>query len=62
MSEYLLDNLKPNMQQEEFTRALGKIKKFIASGGIYQVNYAMKLLFDFHGSVEGGLRACTSSA
>lgn len=53
ISDYSIDNLKSNMDQEEFTQALGKIKEFIAAGDTYQVNYTMKLLFDFHGSLEG---------
>lgn len=57
VSTYFLGKPKANMKQEEFTRALGKIKEFIAAGDTYQVNYTMKLFFDFHGSVEGMYQA-----
>ena len=51
-STYSVVNLKPNMAEEEFVENLHKIKEFIAAGDTYQVNYTMKLLFDFEGSVE----------
>ena len=54
---YSVDNLKPNMQQDEFVEALHKIKDFIAAGDTYQVNYTMKLLFDFEGSAESLYRS-----
>lgn len=56
-STYSVDNLKPNMEQDEFVEALHKIKEFIAAGDTYQVNYTMKLLFDFKGSVESLYRS-----
>lgn len=52
-------NLQPNMSQDEFVEALLRVKEFIAAGDTYQVNYTMKLFFDFQGSVEalyGALR------
>ncbi|MFT5730474.1 MAG: para-aminobenzoate synthetase/4-amino-4-deoxychorismate lyase [Desulforhopalus sp.] len=51
-SAYSVVNLKPNMEEEEFVEDLHKVKDFIAAGDTYQVNYTMKLLFDFEGSVE----------
>ncbi|MFT5699673.1 MAG: para-aminobenzoate synthetase/4-amino-4-deoxychorismate lyase [Desulforhopalus sp.] len=54
---FSLSNLKPNMGEDEFVEALDKIKEFIAAGDTYQVNYTMKLLFDFHGSVENFYRS-----
>ncbi len=54
---YSVDNLKPNMSEDEFVEALYKVKEFIAAGDTYQVNYTMKLLFDFEGSVESLYRS-----
>jgi len=51
-SAYSVVNLKPNMEEDEFVENLHKIKEFIAAGDTYQVNYTMKLLFEFEGSVE----------
>lgn len=49
--------LKPNMDEDEFVQNLKKIQKLIAAGDTYQVNYTMKLLFDFEGSVESLYRS-----
>jgi len=49
---FTLSQLRPNMAQEEFVKAIGTVKELIAAGDTYQVNYTMKLLFDFEGSVE----------
>ncbi|PHR30520.1 MAG: bifunctional aminodeoxychorismate synthase component I/aminotransferase [Desulfotalea sp.] len=56
-SEYSISNLKPNMEQAEFVEALGKVKEYIAAGDTYQVNYTMKLLFEFQGSVSAFYRS-----
>lgn len=50
--EYAITNLRSNMDKEEFLRALGRVRDYIAAGDTYQVNYTMKLLFDFHGWPE----------
>lgn len=50
--EYRLDNLRPNMAEEEFVAALEAVREYIGAGDSYQVNYTMKLLFDFAGSPE----------
>jgi len=49
---YRLDNLHPNMTEEEFVAALEAVHDYIGAGDSYQVNYTMKLLFDFAGSPE----------
>ena len=51
-NDYCIDNIRPNMHKEEFVRALGAVRRYIAAGDTYQVNYTMKLLFDFYGSEE----------
>ncbi len=47
-----LENIKPNMHKEEFVEALEHVRRYIGAGDTYQVNYTMKLLFDFFGSPE----------
>lgn len=47
-----IENIRPNMQKDEFVEALGAVRQYIAAGDTYQVNYTMKLLFDFFGSAE----------
>ncbi len=49
---YVLSNLRPNMAKEEYLRVLNLVRDYIIAGDTYQVNYTMKLLFDFTGSTE----------
>ncbi len=51
-AQYFIDDLRPNMQKEEFVEAIGAVRRYIGAGDTYQVNYTMKLLFDFTGSAE----------
>ncbi len=50
--DYRIENLHPNMTQEEFIEALQVVRQYIGAGDTYQVNYTMKLLFTFSGSSE----------
>ena len=50
--DYRLTSLHPNLTQTDYTAALAKIKAYIESGDTYQVNFTLKLLFDFEGSPE----------
>jgi para-aminobenzoate synthetase/4-amino-4-deoxychorismate lyase len=50
--EYAIENLRANMAKQEFLDALHVVRRYIGAGDTYQVNYTMKLLFDFHGSAE----------
>ncbi len=47
---YDIDNLKLSMSRQEYVAALKRIKGAIESGDTYQVNFTLKLLFDFKGS------------
>ncbi len=47
-----LQNLRPSQKKEDYLAALARIKEYIAAGDTYQVNYTLKLLFDFSGSPE----------
>ncbi len=49
---YTVTNLRSSMEQDEFVRALGRVREYIGAGDTYQVNYTMKLHFDFEGSPE----------
>ncbi|MCX5875601.1 MAG: aminodeoxychorismate synthase component I [Deltaproteobacteria bacterium] len=51
-ADYRITNLRPNLTQTDYTAALAKIKAYIESGDTYQVNFTLKLLFDFDGSPE----------
>ncbi len=51
-SSYTIENLRPNMVKEEFIEVLDQVRQYIIAGDTYQVNFTMKLLFDFAGSTE----------
>ena len=48
---FSIDNLRLNLQKEEYLAAIRRIKSYIEAGDTYQVNYTLKLLFDFSGSI-----------
>ena len=50
--DYLISNLRSNMGKASYLKALEKVQDYIAAGDTYQVNYTLKLLFDFQGSPE----------
>ncbi len=50
--EYLVENLRVSQTEEEYVNALQQILHHIEAGDTYQVNYTLKLLFDFSGSAE----------
>ncbi len=50
--QYSINNIRPNTKKEEFVEALELVRSYIGAGDTYQVNYTMKLLFDFQGSAE----------
>ena len=49
---YTIENLRPNMVEDEFIEVLDRVRQYIIAGDTYQVNFTMKLLFDFVGSAE----------
>lgn len=51
-SDSKIKKLRPNMTKEEFVQALDVVQEYIAAGDTYQVNYTLKLLFNFAGSAE----------
>ncbi|MFC1826787.1 aminodeoxychorismate synthase component I [Thermodesulfobacteriota bacterium] len=48
---FSIDNLSLSQEREEYLEAIHRIKSYIGSGDTYQVNYTLKLLFDFAGSI-----------
>ncbi len=50
LPEYQLDALCLSQEKEEYIESIHTIKEYIAAGDTYQVNYTLKLLFDFTGS------------
>ncbi|MCG2704206.1 MAG: aminodeoxychorismate synthase component I [Candidatus Omnitrophica bacterium] len=57
---YSINNLRLNISRPQYLAAIKKIRRLIAAGDTYQVNYTMKYLFDFSGSPFAfyrGLRA-----
>ena len=50
--DYRITNLRSNMDKERYLRALERVQDYISAGDTYQVNYTLKLLFDFHGNPE----------
>jgi para-aminobenzoate synthetase/4-amino-4-deoxychorismate lyase len=49
---FSIDNLRLNLEREKYLEAIHRIKSYIEEGDTYQVNYTLKLLFDFSGSVS----------
>ena len=47
---YCLKNIRPNISADTYLQAIERIKKFIARGYTYQVNFTFKLKFSFFGS------------
>ncbi len=55
--QYRIDNLLPNLTPADYLRDLARIKEYIAAGDTYQVNYTLKLMFEFTGSPEALYKA-----
>jgi len=49
---YEVTGIRLNMDEEEYLQALEKVQYYIEAGDTYQVNYTLKLFFDFQGSAE----------
>ncbi len=54
---YTIDNLRLNLEKEEYLEAICRVKSYIEAGDTYQVNYTLKLLFDFSGSLSAFYRS-----
>ncbi|MFC1843693.1 aminodeoxychorismate synthase component I [Thermodesulfobacteriota bacterium] len=51
-STFTIDNMRLNLEREKYLEAIKRIKSYIETGDTYQVNYTLKLLFDFAGSIS----------
>ena len=54
-----IDNLQLNLERPDYLEAISRIKSYIGAGDTYQVNFTLKLLFGFSGSIRefyGSLR------
>lgn len=47
-----VQNIRPSQSRAAYLRAIQAIQQYILAGDTYQVNYTLKLLFDFCGSPE----------
>ncbi|HIJ78801.1 MAG: aminodeoxychorismate synthase component I [Desulfobulbaceae bacterium] len=47
---YAISGLSPNQEKADYLNAINRIKAYIEAGDTYQVNYTLKLIFDFAGS------------
>jgi len=50
-ANYSINNIKPNISQERYSKTIEKIKHYLEEGLTYQVNYTFKIKFDFTGSI-----------
>lgn len=48
-----IENLRTNIRKDEYLDAVNRIKDYIVAGDTYQVNYTLKLQFDFNGTPSG---------
>lgn len=56
LSGFSLKRIRTSQGQEDYLAAIHRVKEYIAAGDTYQVNYTLKLLFDFSGSPEAFYR------
>ena len=57
LDEFKFLNLSLNISKEEYLSAINKIKKYIAQGDTYQINFTFKVKFDFKGNPEALFKA-----
>jgi len=61
LPQHQITNIRPTLSQTEYCAVIARIKEYIEAGDTYQVNYTLKLLFDFNGSPESLYRDLRSS-
>lgn len=54
---YYIASLQTSQDKQSYLDAIYRIKEYIAAGDTYQVNYTLKLAFDFSGSPEAFYRS-----
>ena len=50
--DYTIENISLSQSEKEYVESLEQILAYIEAGETYQVNYTLKLFFDFNGSAE----------
>ncbi len=50
---FKIEDLKTSIKHDDYLEAIKRIKEYIVAGDTYQVNYTLKLLFNFSGSPAG---------
>lgn len=50
---FKIKNLQLNVSKNEYLKSIQKIKEYLYSGDVYQINYTIKQKFNFSGSVLG---------
>lgn len=56
-SGYSVDDLHTNISKAEYLEALERVKEYLKAGDTYQVNFTMKQMFRFDGSVASFYKA-----
>jgi para-aminobenzoate synthetase/4-amino-4-deoxychorismate lyase len=51
LKEFKVNNLKPNITEDEYSQAIQRIKTYIEAGDTYQVNFTYKYKFEFQGDI-----------
>lgn len=51
LGEFKVNNLKPNITEDEYSQAIQRIKTYIEAGDTYQVNFTYKYKFKFRGDI-----------
>lgn len=54
---FTIEHLRTSMEREEYLQAIDRIKEYIVAGDTYQVNFTLKLLFNFNGSCSAFYKA-----
>ena len=52
------NNFRPNMTKDEYISSIEKIRRYIESGDVYQVNFAQRFASDFQGDPFGLFQEC----
>ena len=57
LAKFCVKNIQFSQEKESYLQTIHRIKEYIAAGDTYQVNYTLKLMFDFSGSPEAFYQA-----
>ncbi len=57
LAEFSVKNIQFSQEKKRYLQAIHRIREYITAGDTYQVNYTLKLMFDFSGSPEAFYQA-----